>query len=694
MTIVGRIYAGVPSKSAYRRAKACEVSRTYRAEIDGLRALAVVPVILFHAGFEAFRGGFVGVDVFFVISGYLITSIIYNEIRDGSFSIVRFYERRARRILPALIVVTVVSIPFAWVWMMPDEFQAFGESVAAVSLFSSNFFFWRNSIYFADAAELKPLLHTWSLAVEEQFYLVFPLMLLVLCRLKWAYLAGTIAIMIAASLALAELGTRMFPGATFYLLPTRAWELGIGAALALMSIGWKELCGWPAQVASALGIGMILYSVFAFDETVPFPGLWALFPVLGTALVIAYASPSNFVGKLLSVRLVVGVGLISYSAYLWHQPLFAFARIRSLHDPEPATYLVLTGVALLLAYGSWRLVEQPFRNKRRYTRTQVFSLAAVASTVVVALGAIAHFGQGLPGRVSQDVDRLMASAKDLNPRLQDCHSERDRFIAPEDSCVYGEDPVPGIALIGDSHAMSLGNELAVALAGAGHGLRELSHAGCPPFLGFYRFDREDECPRYNKLVQSYLLSRDELKTVVVVSRWTLYYDGSRFDNDEGGLERGKSFHILPNGRGREFLHDPARVNELGALHRASIERLLHSGKNVLIVYTIPEVGWDVPRHLAKERHFGIPREEALSTSYSVFKERVKEVHRQLDALPNHSKLVRVWPHRLFCNTLVPDRCVAQIGQVPLYFDDNHLNSIGASMLSEAIVAAMKESGWL
>lgn len=694
MNTVARIYAGVPPKSAHTSAEAREVSRTYRAEIDGLRALAVVPVILFHAGFEAFSGGFVGVDVFFVISGYLITSIIYNEIRDGSFSIVRFYERRARRILPALILVTIVSIPFAWVWMMPDEFQAFGQSVAAVSLFSSNFFFWRESVYFSDAAELKPLLHTWSLAVEEQFYIVFPLMLLVLCRLKWAYLVGIIAIIIAASLALAEMGTRMFPGATFYLLPTRAWELGIGAALALTSIRWTEVCGWPAQVASAVGIGMIVYAVFAFDETVPFPGLWTLFPVLGTALVIAYARPDNLVGKFLSVRLVVGVGLISYSAYLWHQPLFAFARIRSLHHPEPATYLVLTGVALLLAYGSWRLVEQPFRNKHQYTRTQVFSLAAVASSVVLALGVIAHFGQGLPGRVSQDVNRLVAWAEDLNPRLQDCHSESGRFIAPEDSCVYGEDPVPGIALIGDSHAMSLGNELAVALAGAGHNLRELSYSGCPPFLGYYRLDREDECPRYNELVQNYLLSRDELETVVVVSRWTLYYDGSRFDNREGGLERGEPLHILPNGRGREFLDDPARVDELGALLRASIKRLLNGGKNVLIVYTIPEVGWHVPRHLAKERHFGIPREEALSTSYTVFKERVEEVHRQLDALPNHPNLARVRPHRLFCHSLVLDRCVAQIGQVPLYFDDNHLNSIGAKMLSEAIVAAMKESGWL
>lgn len=207
---------GSPARSG--RSHAHARGGEYRAEIDGLRALAVIPVIFFHAGFVAFSGGYVGVDVFFVISGYLITSIIYGEIQEGSFSIGRFYERRVRRIFPALILITIICIPFAWLWMMPDEFQEFGQSVAAVNLFSSNVLFWRQSGYFSHAAELKPLLHTWSLAVEEQFYVLFPLMLLVLSRLRWACLVGAVAIMIAASLAFAEWGTRTFPGASFLLV--------------------------------------------------------------------------------------------------------------------------------------------------------------------------------------------------------------------------------------------------------------------------------------------------------------------------------------------------------------------------------------------------------------------------------------------------------------------------------------------
>lgn len=294
----------------------------YRREIDGLRALAVLPVILFHAGFETFSGGFVGVDVFFVISGYLITTIILAELEQGKFSIVNFYERRARRILPALFLVMIVCISFAWFWLLPSDMKLFAKSFVAVSLFSSNILFWRESGYFDTAAELKPLLHTWSLAVEEQYYVLFPLFLIVTWRFGKRWVIGTLVVVAVLSLAAAEWGSTAKPAATFFLLPTRAWELLIGTFVAFYLQGTTT---WQPsrvlrEVFSALGVAMLAYAVFTFSKQTPFPSLYALVPTVGTALIILFATQQTTVGKFIGNKFFVGIGLISYSAYLWHQP--------------------------------------------------------------------------------------------------------------------------------------------------------------------------------------------------------------------------------------------------------------------------------------------------------------------------------------------------------------------------------------
>jgi len=331
---------------------------TYRPEIDGLRAVAVVPVILFHAGVGALAGGFVGVDVFFVISGYLITSIILRERAEGRFSMLRFWERRARRILPALYVVMLACIPVAWALMLPDQYRDFARSLVAVGLFGSNILFWRESGYFAAAAEEKPLLHTWSLSVEEQFYLVFPLLMAVLWRFGQRGVAGVLAVFALISLGLSHYAADTMPSANFFLLPTRAWELLVGALCAFWLTA-RSRAGHDGLVA--LGLGAIMLSVLWFDGTTPFPSLWALVPVLGTAAVILFARPGGWTGRLLSWRAMVGIGLVSYSAYLWHQPLMAFARIAHLSAPPLWLMLALGALSFPLAYVTWRFVEQPFR---------------------------------------------------------------------------------------------------------------------------------------------------------------------------------------------------------------------------------------------------------------------------------------------------------------------------------------------
>ena len=376
----------------------------YRPEIDGLRAVAVLPVILFHAGFGLFSGGYVGVDVFFVISGYLITSILLADLERGRFSILRFYERRARRILPALFVVMLACLPFAYLWMLPTQLKDFAQSLVATVFFASNILFWREDGYFAAAAELKPLLHTWSLAVEEQYYLLFPPVLLGLWRIgrRWAFWAVvTVAVL---SLGLAEWGWRNSPSANFYLAPTRAWELLAGSICAFLSLGRAQRSN---EVLGAAGLGLIVFAIFAYDDTTPFPSLYGLAPVAGTALVILFASGGTWTGRLLSLRGFVGIGLISYSAYLWHQPLFAFARLRTIGEPTTVLMTGLAVLSLLLAWATWAWVEQPFRRRGTQLlpeRRTMFAASGTVAAVFVAIGLAGHVGEGFEGRSRKGIE--------------------------------------------------------------------------------------------------------------------------------------------------------------------------------------------------------------------------------------------------------------------------------------------------
>ncbi len=366
----------------------------YRREIDGLRAVAVIPVILFHAGFTIFSGGYVGVDIFFVISGYLITSIIITELEQGKFSILRFYERRARRILPALFFVMLACIPFASLWMLPAQFRDFSQSIVAVTVFVSNILFWQESGYFAATSDEKPLLHTWSLAVEEQYYMLFPLLLLLLWRFGRRPVFYTIIAISIFSLMLSEWGWRNQPDANFYLAPTRAWELLAGSICAFLQFGKAQKSN---NVLSAFGLGLVLFSIFFYDGSTPFPSVYALAPVGGAALIIMFGARETWVAKLLSLKAFVGIGLVSYSAYLWHQPLFAFARIRSGAAPEQWLMLLLAFTSLLLAYFSWRYIERPFRKRTRPalpSQRAVFGIASVFGVVFIAFGVAGHMSDG------------------------------------------------------------------------------------------------------------------------------------------------------------------------------------------------------------------------------------------------------------------------------------------------------------
>jgi peptidoglycan/LPS O-acetylase OafA/YrhL len=481
----------------------------YRREIDGLRALAVVPVILFHAGFAVFSGGFVGVDVFFVISGYLITSIIISEQRQGTFTLAGFYERRARRILPALFLVLACTLPFAWMWLLPAEMKSFSESLVAVSAFASNIFFWRTSGYFDSAAELKPLLHTWSLAVEEQYYVFFPLLLMLLAHVSRRWLAGLLAAAALASLALAQLRVVVSPAATFYLLPTRGWELLIGALIALFLSRGKlaPRPRWVDELLAGAGLLLIAVAIFAFDRQTPFPSVYTLVPTVGAGLIILFAQPATGVGKLLGSRGFVGIGLISYSAYLWHQPILALARQQALAEPPRWEMAGFAVASLVLAFLSWRFVERPFRARARFGRREILGLGLAGSLFFAAFGLAGVRSGGFDSRMTPEQSAYLAYFENASPgwqylmrtgMLEKYRTECDFYDLPKyrvgystrkpletiaPSC-YRRDPAAAHAVFlwGDSHAQQLYAGLKQVLPPQWQ-ILQVASSGCVPRLG-------------------------------------------------------------------------------------------------------------------------------------------------------------------------------------------------------------------
>ena len=368
----------------------------YRAEIDGLRAVAVVPVILFHAGFELFSGGFIGVDVFFVISGYLITAIMIEDMEKKRFSVLNFYERRARRILPALFFVMLVCVPFAWIWMLPDPLENFGQSPVAATLSTNNILLYLTSGYWDLASEFKPLLHTWTLGVEEQYYIFFPLILICMWRFGRDSVLYLIIFIAVTSFLLSEWQSHVNPEAAFFLIHTRAWELFAGSIVAFIV---QKRGVQKNSMLALLGIILILIAIFTYDEFTPIPGMHALLPVLGVVLLILYADRDTFAAKILSFRLFVLIGAISYSAYLWHQPIFSFAKIFLKTEPTFTLNLVLVFLTFALSYCSWRYIEAPFRDKSKVSGKILLSAIFTSSIVLVGFGYSAHKSHGFVSRV-------------------------------------------------------------------------------------------------------------------------------------------------------------------------------------------------------------------------------------------------------------------------------------------------------
>lgn len=448
----------------------------YRPEIDGLRAVAVLAVLLFHADVSAFSGGFVGVDVFFVISGFLITGQIVRHRDQGAFSLVRFYERRARRILPALFVVLIATLVMGWIWMVPSELAILGENTLAVSLFGSNISLWKQINYFAPAADENPLLHTWSLGVEEQFYLLFPIVLLPLARTAIRWTAVALALGVAFSLGLAQ-ALAGSPLARFYLLPTRAWELLVGSLIAVFVFRFGRPTGrLPAGIAF-VGIAMVLVSVAWFNKLTPTPSVWTLLPVGGTALIVLFGDQYGAVGRVLSLRTLTRIGLVSYSAYLWHQPLFAFARMNAIGEPHALEMGAAFVATFVLAFATWRFVERPCRDALRVSTKRMVLLAVGGTALFLGAGYGLAASDGAPNRFTPTEQVWVATP--LSDRVEYVVSGFNQRLGQPLSQTQ-----PNLVIIGDSYAQDFFNVVETSAAFDGYSLSTVHiSARCQPYLG-------------------------------------------------------------------------------------------------------------------------------------------------------------------------------------------------------------------
>jgi len=642
----------------------------YRPDIDGLRAVAVLAVILFHAELDAFSGGYVGVDIFFVISGFIITRLIAPQIARGEFSLVDFYERRIRRLFPALFVMLLVSTLVGALILLPDDFASLSRNALGAAGFVANIFYWMQTGYFEGDAHVRVLLHTWSLAVEEQFYILFPLFLLGLARFWPRHLVGAVGAVALLSFVACLWAMTADPSAAFYLTPFRAWELLVGALLALGLVPPAPSSAGRA-VAGMAGLAMVMGAIIGFDEMTPFPGAAALLPCLGAALLIhaGQASPS---GRLLSLPPMRFLGRISYSAYLWHWPLFVFINYYVIESLSLWQHVGLVGIAILLGALSWRLIEQPFRHvpAGREARSSAFVAAGGGAILVCALSLFIYLNRGLPDRFPDRAVRLAHYSTSMNPESDRCENV-DLQLEAGSSCTIGDPKRADIFLWGDSHAAALFGALD-PLAREGRGIIYGATPQCPPLL---EMGTTPECIEGNRRKLAFVLSRPEVRTVILAARWSLYLEGRYVEGGDAETNNGVPQLIGAGGHHYRRFSRSARRAFRSRLDEL-VEVLLRNGKHIVLLYPVPETGYDIPSTLALMSSRG-ENPADFTISHFLYLQRQRRAIRILDGLGEQPGLTRIRPDRIFCKA---SRCMTYANGAALYFDSHHLSIPGAALL--------------
>ena len=627
------------------KARLTEMSeQTYRPDIDGLRAVAVVLVLLFHANL-CVPGGFIGVDVFFVISGYLITGLIWRQQQEGTFSLRNFWSRRIRRIIPASVVMATGTLVAGAILLFPVDYEELARSTIAQQTMLSNVFFWRNTGYFQGPAELKPLLHTWSLAVEEQFYLIYPLVLIAMARMRPRSKASLLAVVAVVSFAISEWGCRHHPSATFYLLPTRAWELLLGGVLCFLPS--KPFTSRKVSLLlSIAGISMIVIAAISFDSATRFPGFSATLPCFGTAFIIASNTGQlNFVGRLLSLKPLVFVGLLSYSLYLWHWPILAFARYWLGEELSYEIISLSLCASVLLAYVSWKYVEAPLRRSKSspYNRPILVGICTTAP-ILIGVSIVVYAGEGLPSRVSTESIRLY-SARSSRAFINDVSVEEARSgNLPR----FGS-PNGGVRCLvwGDSHAMALMPGIDSACQKLGVQGFQATHSSTPPLLDFVHISRwglNEATPIFGQAVVEFVRQND-IDVVVLSGVWSSYAQHAAFEE---------------------------RLEE-------TVKEVTEFGAQVVIVLDVATHDVDVPSVLARRAYWRLPSVD-IGVPIEAHRSRNEYCDNIIRRVANGRAIV-VDPAPYFVNSNGIWQAVVS-GEV-MYCDSNHLSFEGGLRLEGA-----------
>lgn len=639
----------------------------YRADIDGLRAIAVLAVLLNHAGIRYFPGGFIGVDIFFVISGYLITTIIVREIDTNEFSLVTFYERRIRRIYPALFAVLLFTTITSAVLYDSYIFEDFSKSLIATTFFISNIYFWTQTGYFEGDTTLKPLLHTWSLAVEEQYYILFPLLVMLISRYFKAK-----RFQILAAIAFISFGWNIYAlqhnsSSAFYFAHLRAWELLIGSLLALnpFSTNPKPLL---RNMISLVGFGMLSIPIFVYSKDTLFPGIAAAIPALGSAMIIySGITNSTVVNKVLSIPALVFIGQISYSLYLWHWPLINFTKQYFIQKLDRAELLLLLIITIALSTLSWKFIERPFRVKNQIGRSSVFLSAATVMVVAVMVGFVISFNNGFSNLQNDEPNPY----EDLVGIYEVCNfTNPDNVDLTLEFCPLGVKSQPSSFLVwGDSHAAALATGISLSASQNGVTGQMIYGAGCPPILDIAQ-NKKSPCIDFNNYTFQYIKDHPELKTIILVARWAAWAEGS-------GYKEKTTLKLIDLSSESSKGSTNAFLLQIGL--SKTVDGLLAAGRNVVIVSQVPEVKFNVPSSNFIALRTGRDVNDIIAPSWDEYLGRNQKVIRMFDEMQEIFDIQVIYPSDVLCNTI---QCLVAIGETPLYADDNHLSLFGSEYISQ------------
>ena len=682
----------------------------YEPSVDGLRAIAVLSVIFFHfqikfLGFNLFTGGFLGVDIFFVISGYLIASIIIHQINQNKFYFSEFYERRARRILPALLFVLGSTSVLGYFYLLPNEFVNYAKSLLSSIFYYSNYFFYSyENEYFATNSILLPNLHTWSLAVEEQFYILFPIVYVFISKYYKKNITLIIVAILFLSLQVSDLQSVYSQSLNFYSFHTRAWELLAGVVLAKIVIDFGRIQNKLLnQVMPIVGLFLIFHSIFFFKETDRLPSFITLIPVFGTTLLIYFNNSENLVNKILSSKVFVSVGLISYSMYLWHFPILSFTRIVLENNISMSIKLMIFILIIILSLFSFKYIEQPFRNKK-IMNFKKFILSLSISIFLISIYSLTIISkEGIQ-------DRLPSLFK--SDYVEPWHITKDNFNKicydrKKDYCHFNKNSQKKIFLTGDSQLASYQEELKEQIILNDMALILMNNSACmylPKFNLKSVFSGEtlDKC---NSIIQSNRKS-EILKypgsVVIVGGMMPLYLEEEFFDNKEGGNTSIFRSKLTLNGKtnyfakeGFESLSSNERPNVISNSFKQEMLLLANKGYKIILQYPIPEVGWHPKNKMLS--YFYKPyilvdnddiSNKEITTSYLSYLNRTEKTFKLYDSIV-HSNIFRIYPHELFCNNKNNSRCITHNQEEFFYYDEVHTIGKGNKLIVDQIIKKLK-----